>query len=95
MNALGCNWEPTVKGENARLAGKAMIHARLALRSDGAPGLVVFSTCRNLIRTLPALCYSKTHPEDVDTSGDDHCYDALRYGLIHKPLRCGRVPVRF
>jgi hypothetical protein len=84
MNKLGCKWKPSAKGADARLAGKAAIHQRLALKSDGHPGLIVFSTCRNLIRTLPALCYSKTHPEDVDTDAEDHAYDALRYGLTFK-----------
>jgi hypothetical protein len=37
--------------------------------------------CKNLIRTLPALPYSASHPEDVASNCDDHCYDALRYAL--------------
>ena len=43
--------------------------------------MVVFETCTNLIRTLPALIYSEKagQLEDVDTSGEDHAYDALRY----------------
>jgi hypothetical protein len=84
MNRLGCNWRPCSKDYNSRLAGKNLIHQRLAMKSDGKPGLIVFNTCRNLARTLPALCYSKTHPEDVDTDAEDHCYDSLRYGLSWK-----------
>jgi len=81
MNRDGCNWTPCAKDANSRLAGKALIHSRLAMKPDDKPGLIVFKTCRNLIRTLPALCYSRTRPEDVDTDAEDHCYDALRYGL--------------
>jgi hypothetical protein len=95
MNKLGCKWKPSAKGADARLAGKAAIHQRLALKSDGHPGLIVFSTCRNLVRTLPVLCYSKTRPEDVDTDAEDHCYDALRYGLIRKVMRGGMVRVKY
>jgi len=80
MNRLSCRWKPSPKGEGSRLAGKTQIHARLASK-NGSPGLVIFRNCRNLIRTLPALCYSKIRPEDVDTDAEDHCYDALRYGL--------------
>jgi hypothetical protein len=51
---------------------------------DGMPMLQVFDTCRNLIRTLPALPHSSTNPEDVDSKAEDHAYDALRYGLMRR-----------
>jgi hypothetical protein len=84
MNRLGCRWRPAEKGIGSRIAGISQIHARLALKTDGWPGLIITRNCRNLIRTLPALCYSKTHPEDVDGSAEDHAVDALRYGLTRK-----------
>jgi hypothetical protein len=93
MNKLGCRWTPSDKGQGSRIAGKHLVHARLALRSDGEPGLKVFRTCRNLIRTLPALPYSSLTPEDVDSDADDHCYDALRYSLTRKTLSFRRVRV--
>ncbi len=84
MNKLGCRWKPSTKGAGSRLAGKALIHQRLALRSDGKPGLVVFKTCNNLVRTLPSLPYDKQHPEDVAGNCEDHSYEALRIGLSRK-----------
>jgi hypothetical protein len=42
---------------------------------------MVFNTCNNLIRTLPALPYDKVKQEDIDTDAEDHVYDALRYAL--------------
>ena len=56
----------------------------LVINGDGWPGLVVFRNCRNLIRTLPALCYCKRNPEDVDPDMEGHAVDALRYGLTRK-----------
>jgi len=47
--------------------------------------LQVFSTCTELIKTLPALVYDKTRVEDCDTNGEDHGPDALRYGLMSNP----------
>jgi hypothetical protein len=88
MNRLGCQWTPSPKGDGSRLAGKAQIHARLALKRDGWPGLMITSNCVNTIRTLPSLAYSRTHPEDVDSDCDTHCYDALRYGLTRKRISC-------
>ena len=64
------------------MAGLAAIHGH-HLQRDGRPGLVIFTNCRNLIRTLPALPYS-TRTLDVDTNAEDHAVDALRYGLTRK-----------
>jgi hypothetical protein len=80
---------PLTKADNSRISGKRRVHQWLAwddaegelLYPDGKPGLQVFDTCRNLIRTLPALPYDESRPEDVDKKSEDHAYDALRYGL--------------
>ena len=48
-----------------------------------APKLRYFSTCKDSIRTIPSLVHDELHPEDVDTDGEDHAADALRYGLRH------------
>jgi phage terminase large subunit len=69
------------RASNDRLAGWQTLHRFLAVGEHG-PGLQVFSTCPNLIRTLPALVYDPHRPEDVDTDGEDHAADALRYGLM-------------
>ena len=74
------------RGDNTRLAGKMQVHYRLAMDEQGQPGLYVFDTCRNFIRTLPALVYDPTRPEDVDTRGEDHIYDMLRYVLMERPV---------
>src|SRR6266498_3943313 len=45
------------------------------------PNLLIQSHCVNLIRTLPNLVHDQKDPEDVDTRGEDHAPDALRYGI--------------
>ena len=45
---------------------------------------MIFRGCRNLIRTLPAMVYSRTNPEDIDDSCEQHAVDALRYGLTRR-----------
>ncbi len=74
------------RGDNSRIPGKMQVHHRLAFDGNGVPMLYVFSTCENLIRTLPALTYSHTDPEDVDTAGEDHAYDELRYVCMRNPI---------
>lgn len=54
------------------------------------PMLQVFSTCANLIRTLPLLIHDEHHPEDVDSRGEDHAADELRYFL--RTLREVKAP---
>lgn len=74
------------RGNNDRIIGWDRV--REALRTyfnqNGEPTaeLQVFDTCTNLIRTLPALVYDEHKTEDVDTDGDDHGGDAVRYGLM-------------
>jgi hypothetical protein len=48
--------------------------------------LQVFSTCFEFIRTFPALVYDAIRVEDVDTDGEDHSGDSIRYGLMSKPI---------
>lgn len=74
------------KGDNARLDGKMQVHHRLAFVERGIPMLYVFSTCRNFIRTVPNLVYDESDVEDVDTDGEDHAYDMLRYVCMKNPI---------
>ena len=74
------------KADNARLAGKMQLHYRLAFDSDGYPMLYVFDTCKDFIRTIPALVYDDTKVEDVDTKGEDHIYDETKYFLMTNPI---------
>lgn len=74
------------KGDNTRFAGKMQIHYRLRMREDERPRLYVFSTCRDFIRTIPALSYNPKatakRAEDIDTDSEDHTFDETRYFLM-------------
>lgn len=74
------------KGDNARLDGKMQVHHRLSFDERGVPMLYVFSTCRHFIRTVPNLVYDEQDVEDVDTGGEDHIYDELRYVCMKNPI---------
>lgn len=71
-------------GENARISGKMAVHDRLKFDGEGRCGLYVFETCRDFIRTVPALEYDQYRPEDINTQGEDHIYDAMRYFLMNR-----------
>ena len=74
------------RGDHARIDGKMQVHHRLAFDERGVPMLYVFSTCRNFIRTVPALVYDQKDVEDIDTDGEDHIYDELRYVAMSNPI---------
>jgi len=78
------------RADNSRIAGKMQVHNRLAMDEEGRARLYVFSTCRNFIRTLPCLVYDSTDVEDVDTTGEDHIYDELRYMCMERPIAAMR-----
>ncbi len=73
-------------GDNARIAGWMQCHYRLAFDGEGRPMVYFFNTCREAIRTLPLLVYSKTSPEDLDTDGEDHFADSFRYFCMSRPI---------
>jgi len=52
---------------------------------DGVPWLTVSPECAYTARTIPALVSDKHKPEDVDSDGEDHAADALRYFVMSRP----------
>lgn len=74
------------KGDHKRLPGKMQCHYRLAFDSTGRSMFYVFKTCKHFIRTIPALIYSETDVEDVDTKMEDHIYDEWRYVNMSRPI---------
>lgn len=100
MIRAGCRWIPSDRSPGSRVSGKLELHRRLRVsdeivtkdrdgreyRVGGVPSIKFFSNCTNLIRTLPALPVDANHTEDVDTKAEDHAYDALRYGIMSRPM---------
>ncbi len=76
---------PLVQATKDRINGWKRLREWLALSPDGKPWLMVHPDCTYLIRTLPALISDPTTPEDVDTDGEDHSADALRYFFMARP----------
>lgn len=51
----------------------------MMFNEEGYARLYFFSNCRQAIRTIPSLVHSETMVEDLDTDGEDHIADMLRY----------------
>lgn len=74
-----------VPADNTRIAGWNEVRRRLR-GYDDKPSIYFFSTCVHTIRTIPILQHDKHKPEDVDTEGEDHLGDTLRYGCMARPM---------
>lgn len=75
------------KGKNDRLAGKMQCHYRFSFDEEGLPGVYIFKTCKDFIRTVPNLVYDELRVEDVNTAGEDHIYDEMRYMFMAAPVK--------
>lgn len=73
------------KADNSRVSGWAAVRDLMYWDKNTEPKLVFFNTCRNAIRTLPGLIYDDRKVEDLDTTGEDHIADALRYAIMSNP----------
>jgi len=72
-------------GQRGALSGWDQMRARMKGDIDGNPMLFVFETCKDFIRTVPALQHDPDRPEDLDTDGEDHVADEARYGCASRP----------
>jgi hypothetical protein len=43
---------------------------------------------------MPILMYSETKPEDLDTDGEDHVADEVRYMCMARPIKPVAAPER-
>lgn len=74
------------RGDNQRLPGWLQVHYRLAFDGNGFPMMYIFKTCVAFIRTIPLLVYDEHRPEDLDTDGEDHVADEVRYFCMARPI---------
>jgi hypothetical protein len=82
MRLRGVSFRPA---DNSRLAGWDQVRSRLT-GMDERPLLYIFGTAVNLIRTFPLAQHDPKKAEDVDTDGEDHPIDTLRYGVMSRPF---------
>lgn len=82
---------PLRKASNERIAGWNRVREYLELDQNlnDQPRLRIFSTCANLIRTLPILPRDPKKPEDIKNRTDDHCLVAGTLVLTER----GEVPI--
>lgn len=75
------------KGDHQRIPGWMQVHYRLAFDENGFPMMYIFKNCKAFIRTIPLLQFDNHKVEDLDTEGEDHVADEVRYFLMSRPIK--------
>jgi hypothetical protein len=82
---------PFRPADNKRVPGRGamggwdQMRGRLIGDEDELPMLAMFSTCKDSIRTIPALQHDALKPEDLDSDMEDHAADDARYACMSRP----------
>lgn len=76
---------PLQQADNERVMGWGRLRHWFRLAPDGKPWILFHPRCVTCIRTIPGLVRDKNDPDDVDTTGEDHAADCLRYGVMGRP----------
>ena len=80
------------KRPGSRERGFVLTRQRLkaaATRNMEQPWLLVHRNCIHTVSQLPELPISATNPQDVDSSANDHIYDAVKYRMLKSTLVAG------
>ena len=85
--ARKCGWRVR-PAKTDRENGWERIHQLLRLDENGVPWLTLASRCRYTIRSLQSAQSDEHHPNDVRQL-DDHALEALRYGVMSRPMARG------
>lgn len=80
------------RADNQRISGWDQVRDRLVGNPDDGPMIYFFDKCIDSIRTLPAVQHDEDNPEDVNTEGEDHAPDEIRYACMSRPYRRFKLP---
>ena len=94
MAAVGIRWDN--RTDNSRKPGWQELRKRLKACLDRpmeSPGMFVFDTCRDFIRTVPVLPRDERDPDDINDESEDHIADETRYRAMHRKatIKVGKI----
>lgn len=76
---------PLTQADHDRVMGWGRLRHWLRNAPDGYPWIIFHPRCVTTIRSIPGLIRDKNDPDDLDTTGEDHPADAVRYGVMGRP----------
>jgi hypothetical protein len=94
MADKGVHWESSDKSAGSRKIGLELIRESLSavLSNDrSVPHIYFMNNCVASIETLPSLPRDEKNIDDIDTTSEDHIYDAVRYRVLKGRNRYARL----
>lgn len=85
------------KADNDRRAGWAQLRTMLENAADEQPedpGLWIFDSCEDWLRTVPVIQRDEKNGDDVDSDGEDHCADETRYACMTRARKASSQEFR-
>jgi hypothetical protein len=99
MATQGISWKPAQKGPGSRRQGWSIMRQLLKASTQWPmeePGLFVFNTCRQFLRTVPVAPRDPRDADDIDSDSEDHILDETRYECtMPLPARGGVMGLNF
>lgn len=86
------------KGDPSRLQKIKQFRERLTIpmNEDGKqidrPMMQIYRTCKDFLRTIPALSIDEDSMEDIDTDQEDHIYDEACHICMARPIALRSIP---
>jgi hypothetical protein len=78
-------------GDPSRTLKLRQFHQRLLVEKTetgySIPMMQVYDSCIHFIRTIPTLITNPNNPEDIDSDGEDHCYDEAALLCMARPMK--------
>lgn len=87
MGRVGMGFEAADAGPGSRKNGAERVRQYLKASLKWPmeePGLFVFNTCTQFLRTVPVIPRDLKKLDDVDTESEDHIWDMTRYRVMFK-----------
>lgn len=83
MADKGVRWTKSDKSHGSRKIGFELFRERLTASTRGeGPGIYFMNNCAAAIEILPSLPRDEIKLDDVDTTSEDHIWDAIRYRVL-------------
>lgn len=87
----GIPWTKADKKSRQRNAERLVARMKDHKDKTTTPGIVIFRTCPNIIRTLPQIMTDPNYPEIPMDGGEDHWHDSILYACAYASHGRGRI----
>ena len=87
MQKVFGGWTSVLRADNERIIGWGRMRIMLTPNPQGDALITFSSRCKDSIRTIPTLVHDEIKVEDLNTEGEDHAGDSVRYAVMSRPVK--------